>query len=423
MTSLTLTPDQQNAYGTFGRFLIDDQQSVLLLEGYAGTGKSTLVSYILEQYPKIISMIQLCNGGEIPKTHPVELCLSATTNKAAEALQSIVGPAYDVGTIQSRLGLMVHKNYVENKTSLIVNPRAENDILTNKVIFIDEGSFLNYPVTNWFDRRTQNCKFFIIGDPAQLLDVGSKAPYIFNMGFPTARLEEVVRQAKGNPIIDLATAFRHTVNTGKFFSFKPDGEHVAHMSRKDFDLAIEKEYKRHEWNSSHSRILAWTNARVQEYNARVNHLRHGRTGFEPGDYAICNSYVKNGKTTVKTDEVVRIAVMAPETAHGVAGYRVSLRDKERGFFLPPSFEARKAKLKEARKAKDYPIVYDIEERWIDLRPAYACTINKSQGSTYDKVFIDLDDLKRCRHGNQLARMLYVAVSRARNQVIFTGDLV
>lgn len=61
--------------------------------------------------------------------------------------------------------------------------------------------------------------------------------------------------------------------------------------------------------------------------------------------------------------------------------------------------------------------------WIDLRAAYACTINKAQGSTYDKVFIDLDDIKKCNSGNQIARMLYVGVSRARLIVYLCGDLI
>ena len=65
----------------------------------------------------------------------------------------------------------------------------------------------------------------------------------------------------------------------------------------------------------------------------------------------------------------------------------------------------------------------IERTWIDLRAAYAQTVDKSQGSTYDKVFIDLDDISHCTSGARIARMLYVAVSRARHQVIFTGDLV
>lgn len=91
--------------------------------------------------------------------------------------------------------------------------------------------------------------------------------------------------------------------------------------------------------------------------------------------------------------------------------------------MPNSRQAKQDRLKQARADEDFHLVEEMESRWIDLRAAYACTINKAQGSTYDKVFIDLDDIRRCNSGNQIARMLYVAVSRARHQVIFTGDLV
>jgi exodeoxyribonuclease V len=58
---------------------------------------------------------------------------------------------------------------------------------------------------------------------------------------------------------------------------------------------------------------------------------------------------------------------------------------------------------------------------VDLRAVFAQTVNKSQGSTYDKVFFDLDDLKKCHNGNTLARLLYVGTSRARHQCFFVGD--
>ena len=55
--------------------------------------------------------------------------------------------------------------------------------------------------------------------------------------------------------------------------------------------------------------------------------------------------------------------------------------------------------------------------------ALTATTNKAQGSTFDRVFVDLDDIRRCNSGDQIARMLYVGVSRARTQVFLTGDLV
>ena len=57
-----------------------------------------------------------------------------------------------------------------------------------------------------------------------------------------------------------------------------------------------------------------------------------------------------------------------------------------------------------------------------LRLPHACTIHKSQGSTYENVYIDLDSFKACKDRETLARLLYVAVSRAKNHVYFHGSL-
>ena len=66
----------------------------------------------------------------------------------------------------------------------------------------------------------------------------------------------------------------------------------------------------------------------------------------------------------------------------------------------------------------------IQEEWIDVRHAYACTIHKSQGSTFKKVYIDLHDMSFIynRDRELFKRLLYVAVSRAKEQVVFTGDI-
>jgi len=92
-------------------------------------------------------------------------------------------------------------------------------------------------------------------------------------------------------------------------------------------------------------------------------------------------------------------------------------------FMPKTLESRNARIRQAKADDELFRVAEIDAEWVDLRAAYACTINKAQGSTFDEVFIDLDDIRRCTSGDQIARMLYVGVSRARNHVYLTGDLV
>ena len=125
----------------------------------------------------------------------------------------------------------------------------------------------------------------------------------------------------------------------------------------------------------------------------------------------------------KTDELVLITgISPPEVEHGIKGRYYTLNYVVTAF-CPDSFQEAHKRYVQAVKGKELRVAEQIDKDWVDLRSVYACTINKSQGSTYDKVFIDLDDLKGCRNNEQIARMLYVGVSRARHQVILTGDFI
>jgi hypothetical protein len=272
-------------------------------------------------------------------------------------------------------------------------------------------------------KRTKDCKIIFIGDPAQLTPVKSQTTPVFESQFREARLEQVVRQAEGNPIIDLSTKFRETVNTGAWFDFVPDGLVISHVSRDDFNQAIQNEFTRPNWKYTDSKVLAWTNQRVVDYNHWIRDQVAGDPDFQVDDYALCNKFVSLRGVTIKTDQMVQITGISGETEiYGVKGKNMVL-DTRVEFFCPNSRQEKQDRLKQARIDQDFHLVEMMESRWIDLRAAYACTINKAQGSTFDKVFIDLDDIRRCNSGNQIARMLYVAVSRARHNVVFTGDLV
>jgi len=415
MTAITLTPDQQNALEKFTQFLTDPSEQVFVLEGYSGTGKTTLVKTLLDQLPNLMKTAKLIN----PNLKKYDIELTATTNKAAENFGMITGMA--VSTIHSYLGLRVHTDYETNTTKLI--PSKNNSFKEGHLLFIDEASYIDKDLLGWIFKLTKNCKIVFMGDPAQLTPVKSSATPVFDANFLKAQLSQVVRQAEGNPIVDLSTKFRETVTSGEFFKFVPDGHHIQYMDRDTFNKAVETEFCRPEWRYSHSKFLAWTNKRVIDYNHHIRDRALGDPNFQVGDYAICNKFVTSNKKTIKTDQLVCITgISDPTEKHGVLGNWMTL-DYQIELFFPKSLEAKKNALKMARTLQEYNVVEEIENRWVDLRAAYACTINKAQGSTFDRVFIDLDDIARCNSGDQIARMLYVGVSRAREQVFLTGDLV
>lgn len=411
----TLTADQQKALEAFQDFLLDPMETVFVLSGFSGCGKSTLVRILLDRLPAIRKTINLINPGTM-KYEPV---LTATTNKAAENLAMITG--FEVRTIHSVLGLRVVTDFRANKTTLVPNQKAE--LPTDKLLFVDEASYIDKDLLTLIFQRSIRCKVVFIGDPAQLAPVQSTGTPVFAANFKGAALTQVVRQAEGNPIVDLSTKFRHTVNTGEFFSFKPDGFHIQHIAdREQFKRLIACEFTRPDWKYADSKILAWTNKCVIDYNQFVRNLAKGDPHFEVGDYAVCNSFISVSKASIKTDQLVLITSIEPDSdLYGVMGNFVTVDGKLRAFH-PKSLADKNQAIKKARATGQYSAVSEMEDRWIDLRGAYACTINKAQGSTFGSVFIDLDDVGRCNSGDQLARMMYVAVSRAKHRVYLTGDL-
>lgn len=414
MSGLTLTQDQQNAYQAFVNFILDPVDWAFVLEGYAGTGKSTLVQTLIKELPNILKTWDLINQEE---SH-WDVEITATTNKACEALQDILG--LPVRTIHSTLGLRVETDWKTRETKLLQSRRSEQ--IEDTILFIDEASYIDSQLLTYIFTLTKGCKIVFIGDPAQLAPVKSKNTPVFEAGFTTATLTQVVRQAESNQIQDISTAFRNTVKGEPFPTFRPNQSEVIHLPRENFEDAIIGEFARKDWAYKDSKVLAWTNKTVQGYNRAIRHEAAGDPILQVGDYAICNSFISARKHSIKTDQLVKITDMREMEKHGIQGHLVEV-DNKSWFFMPLTLELRKLAMAEAKSKGDELRMQEIAEEWIDLRAAYACTINKSQGSTFDRVYIDLDDLKRCNSGNQMARMLYVAVSRAREQVYLVGDVV
>ena len=412
-TTITLTQEQEKAKAAFFTFLADPAASVFVLEGYAGCGKSTLIKNILEDlraYQKAMSLV-------CPKYAHYTPCFTATTNKAAENLANILKEP--VQTIHSALGLTVWTDYTTQKTKL--SKRKGSVQRQRELLFIEEASFIDSDLLRHIFQGTEDCKIVFIGDPAQLAPVNCANVPVFSAGFAGAQLTEVVRQSNGSPIIELATAFRHTVNTGEWPVFTPDGVHVQHLSREDFETEIIKEFSRPGWHYHDSKVLAWTNKTVIAYNHAINEAVKGQPEFQVGEYAVCNSFVYQNGQSIKTDAMVYIeSIVSPVNMYGVLGKTYKVNGLV--FFMPDNYEDKAKALKQAKENNNMSAVETITNSWIDLRAAYAQTVNKSQGSTYGKVFIDLDDLSKCHQGNALARMLYVAVSRAKDRVYFTGDI-
>ena len=411
-----LTKDQQEAFNSIFQFIADPNEHEFVLEGYAGTGKGYLVSKVLENIPKYFATQKLIN----PEYEEMSIELTATTNKAAEALHEQT--QYPVRTIFSLLGLKVNTDYSTGKTNIALKHGVSK--VYNSIIFIDEASYADGQLISYIFSQTENCKIIFIGDPAQLSMGNGTAP-VFKQGWLTARLTNVVRQAEESPIIQLTTSFRNTVNTGIWESFVPDGTSVIKLDKSQVNWKLEKEFTRPDWHFKDSKVLAWTNKKVIAYNHLIREMVKSTPELCVGDYATVNSFINapNGNS-YKTDETVLITDIKERILQNdVSGKYYYLNNSAHGFFMPDNIKDKSKAIAKAKRENSTYTLQHIDQNWIDLRATYASTVNKAQGSTYDKVFVDLDDISKCNSGNTIARMLYVACSRPKSKLYLIGDLV
>jgi exodeoxyribonuclease-5 len=416
--SITLNSCQEKAVDAFVQFMADKTQTELVIKGHAGTGKTTLVAHILDNLPKYQKSAEAM-GVKLFDFDEVEV--TATTRKAANVIAQSLN--VEPRTIHSYLGLIVRNDYQTGET--FISPAKHSEDKQNVLLFIDEASFIDPQLLKYIRKFTNSCKVIYTGDPYQLLPVNISTSPVFDGNIPTVALTTVMRH--DGAIDDLSSHWRDTVITQEFSSAPLDNKKVIHLPGNEYQAMIDDCFLHPDYQPDVSaKIVAWTNGRVIEYNKYINSVRGINEDYPIGETLITNTPILgtpgNSKEAVLygADSKVRILNKEPAIAYGVEGYQ--LRLKKCSIFAPTDRYQQKVLMKQFASQKKWSEYFNVKERWADLRPAYAATVHKSQGSTYEKVFIDLNDIGRCNNANDLSRLLYVAVSRASKQVILSGEL-
>lgn len=411
---LVLTIDQQAAADSFMEFMLDPDEDVMIIEGHAGCGKSTLTQHLLEVVDKQLAMFSLLIG----QSHKdLNIQVTAPTNPAARVLANMVGTKPK--TIQSLLGLKVQNSRQTGKTSLV---RTQNySPQPNSLILVDEASFLDTFLLKEILDSCPGSKVLLILDPYQLAPPKEKIIAVSGLTSRRAKLSTIMRNP--GPIADLAGLYREAVQTGAFPTIRANGKEILHLSGSDFRDAIGVEYSRMGRRDNDARIMAWTNKRVIQYNDHVRAMQGRGQIVEVGERMVTNQPIIAGKRVlVTTDSTVEVTDVGSQTeAYDVPGRYVELGNGHQ-FFMPDNTNDAIARCKTFAARKDWSSYYNIKENWLDLRPLHASTVHKAQGATIGKVFIDLSDIGRCSAPEEFARLMYVACSRPETQLVFHGKL-
>lgn len=443
MQNITLTDEQSSILHQLHDFATGFMDTdIATLSGNAGTGKTTVVAAL------IAALEDDCT-----------ILVAAPTNKAVDVLaEKIKGDKFDAKTIHSALGLRPRKQ-IDGKTKFVRDEKVPCTIHEYDIAIVDEASMVSDEMLRMILKHRRNCKLLFVGDPAQLppVDDSNTISSVFNTEIVPKRfyLKTVVRQAMDNPIIAYATSIRKLaddcimpgLDTARTF---------AAINDERFILSTGGNNTLREWavgahkNGLQTRILAYTNSCIDGHNLAIhNALYPDVQGFAPGEPVVVNEACESAwlskeseKTRLTNGELLEVKTCQP-TIHpefqNVKCYMVSFSDG-RNVYVPVSrsehkktydrmFDiARQCKLKanqsnddkEARRlnaeARDYSFkAYAVKEAFADISHAYAMTVHKSQGSTFNTVLFDWSSSMRAmqyQDQKNAAKLLYVAATRA-----------
>jgi len=474
----TLTDGQTELIKQLGKFLSSNDESVFLLRGYAGTGKTFITKGLTEYFRSI---------GR-------NYVLAAPTGKAAKVIsEKTKSEAYTLHrTIYSFKDIREYKDddVDGTETYKFYAELAVSEFPVDTVFIVDEASMVSdvYTEAEFFrfgsghvlrdflkyvnlDHNDHRKKVIFIGDDAQLPPVGmSFSPALdsaylaseHNVKSTSYELTEVVRQKAESGVMGNSIKLRNALKKGVFnqLSVNFEAKDIASVSHGDLmDYYLES--CDHRINGK-SIVIAYSNADVAAHNRRIReHFFPGCALVEVGDkvMAVSNSsaygiFISNGdfgivKNILSETERRSVTIKRRQQATGeVENINISLAFKDviLGFRdLEGNAKFFQAKILEDLLYSDQPSLSSDENKalYLDfcirhpgirgglefkntlmsdpyfnalrLKFGYAITCHKAQGSEWNNVFV------KCKtNQNQLTagyfRWLYTAITRTSDRL-------
>ena len=445
--SFEATFNQKKIIEKLSKWLADDDyRRIFLLNGYAGTGKTTIISAFVAALKELgIKTILLAPTGRAAKV------LSHYSRAEALTIHKRIYRERSLADYESKFSLDYNK---ERGAIFIVDEASMLSNSSNDETF-GSGDLLEDLVT--YVRSGKECRLILVGDDAQLPPVGDDfspaldPSTLLRYGdVEYGTMDEVVRQSHDSGILFNATMLRcmlenHIFEIPKFDTSYPDfkslqGGELLEMLQDCYDR-----YGRDE-----TIVVTRSNKRANRYNEGIRRYNlSAEEEIESGDMlmVVKNNYhyaehdENSPMTFVANGDVMRLKrIRRFEDFYGfrfidaqvefpdyddyqmdikimldtLASESPSLtREQSKSLF----YEVEKDYLDIKSKAKRYRAIRENSHfNAMQVKFAYAVTCHKAQGGQWKAVFVD-----RCLFGDEemskdMLRWLYTAITRATERV-------
>jgi len=457
---LSLLKDEQlRAFEDMASFM-EGEGRMHLLEGYAGTGKTFTISTLIEY-------LMTSKGARRPK-----IALTAPTNKAVK-VQKEMAPYSDDSleyrTIHSLLGLKEHIDGY-GRVSYKKNKGEASKLLEYDLIIVDEVSMLADELFNYIheeQKMYRQIKVIFVGDPCQIPPVGNSESIPLDekkrasYGIGRSVLSTVVRQAAGNPIIAISMEIRERIHRHKSyvlsehsFSDNLDGVYfIGSDLKSEFYTILEKYFDSENFkqDSNFCKVVAWTNRVVDLFNNHIRKLIFKEEKLSKimvgekliADAPIFEEFSDSTRPIFNTNDeiVIRDVSLGSDVFRGIElkfyiasvkhsggdlfshsaikKIRILHEDSEEAYneILKNLVEVAKGAQQGGWEAAEkWKAFYSFQGIFSQVKYNYAITAHKSQGSTYENVFVFESDIDKNRTVIDRNRIKYTAFTRASSKL-------
>ena len=446
------TAQQRDVFAMLQKFLPSaNADECFILKGYAGTGKTTLISALVKVLPKI----------------KLKSVLLAPTGRAAKVISNYSG----------RKAYTIHKKIYRKKVAASpeMNFVLGDNIMENTLFIVDEASMISDQVHDYsrqsllqdlitYVYNGKNCKLMLVGDTAQLPPVGSSISPALNKQFVsdqfrlrvfTYELTDVVRQEKESGILFNATQLRELVRKEEevFPKFRIRGyKDIFRMTGERLVEGLNYAYDK--YGMENTIVICRSNKNANAYNQNIrNRILYREEEISGGDHimVVRNNYFwlkpeDNSGDFIANGDIARIRkVRRIEEQYGFrfAELVIELLDYpdeeplsckvmlDTLYSETPSLSNADNKRFYEAVLQDYMHIDNKKLRMEELKKdpyynalqikfAFAVTCHKAQGGQWPAVFIDQGYLTDEMLNTEFLRWLYTGVTRSNKELFLVN---